>query len=737
MTCPSHSRKQAQPQRRPDPLRLLHLLQRETGPAAAGPARILVVDDDGRFRQSMVTMLEMAGYRCLAAAGGDEAVRLLAEQEPDLVLLDLLMPGMDGHQVLDRLRALDREVGIIIISVDTTWDSLRQTLRRGADNFIRKPYAPDEVLAAIESCLQKRELRRQNRRMLQQRQVSEQLHRFLVNHSPDCIFILDTEGIIRFANRKMHSLLGYPREGLLDRPFATLVADPAGIDCAAAGGGGGGARKRVTLDVELKKRCRAGEAGHELIPAELTLMAVTCRDASGGGRVACGMYGVARDITERKKAEALISFQAHHDQLTGLPNRVLLNDRLDLAIRQAQRDGGRLAVLFVDLDRFKMVNDTLGHAQGDLLLQAVARRIANCVRRGDTLSRIGGDEFVLLVPRLKLKKDASRCAEGILEILRAPFMLGVHEVFVRASIGIAVYPDHGDTPEELLRHADMAMYAIKEKGRDDVAFYHPGLDRRYARRLSMESELRNGLANNEFVLEYQPQVNMGDGSLRGLEALIRWDHPARGRLLPTEFIPWAEENGLIVPLGNWVLQQVFVDIRRWKRQGVSPPLVAVNISSLQLHQPSFLGFLVDLLEEHDIDGTSMELEITENIIMNDASGAIRRLSRLTDIGVRVAIDDFGTGYSSLSYLQRLPVTTLKIDQSFIRRIGPGSSEDSIVSAIVAMARSLGLGLIAEGVEQELQARYLGRIGCHLAQGYLFASPLGHDETGRYLSRKSA
>ncbi len=733
MTSPSSSRKHLRRQRSHDPLHPLHLLQAEAEPAGSGPVRILVVDDDERFRQSLITLLEMVGYCCLAAAGGPEAVRLLDEQAPDLVLLDLLMPDMDGHQVLDRLRSRDREVGIIIISVDSRWESVRRTLRRGADNFIRKPYAPDEVLAAIESSLQKRELRRQNRKMLQQRQVSEQLHRFLVNHSPDCIFILDTAGRIRFANSKMHSLLGYREGELLDRSFVTLVADPGSINCEATNGRK--RRKRVTLEVELKKRGTGRGGEREFVPAELTLMPVTCRDAAGGGRVACGMYGVARDINERKKAEALISFQAHHDQLTGLPNRVLLNDRLDLAIRQAQLDRGRLAVLFVDLDRFKMVNDTLGHAQGDLLLQAVARRIANCIRRGDTLCRLGGDEFVLLVPRLRQKQDAARCAATILEILRAPFMLGVHEVFVRASIGIAVYPEHGGTPELLLKHADMAMYAVKEKGRDDAAFYSPGLDRRYTRRLSMESEIRNGLANNEFVLEYQPQVNMDDGSLRGLEALVRWEHPCRGRLLPTEFIPWAEENGLIVPLGNWVLQQVFVDVRRWRRQGMSPPLVAVNISSLQLNQPSFLGFLVDLLEEHEVDGTSMELEITENIIMNDAAGTIRRLNRLTDMGVRVAIDDFGTGYSSLSYLQRLPVTTLKIDQSFVRQIGPGSSEDSIVSAIVAMARSLGLGLIAEGVEQELQARYLGRIGCHLGQGYLFACPLSHEAAGRYLGRQ--
>ncbi len=690
-----------------------------------------MVDDDERFRQSLMTMLGMVGYHCLAAGSGAEAIHLLEDESPDLVLLDLLMPGMDGHQVMERIRSLGRDIGIIIISVDTTLDSVRRTLRRGADNFIRKPYAPDEVLAAVKSSLQKQELRRQNRRMLQQRQISEQLHRFLVNHSPDCIFILDTGRRFRFVNGKMLSLLGYREDELVGRPLASLVADPASVDCALADGTAR-IRKRVTLEVELKKRAAGGAGGPDRMPAELTLMAVTCRDGSGGRRIFCGIYGVARDITERKKAEALISFQAHHDLLTGLPNRVLLNDRLDLAIRQAQRDGGRLAVLFVDLDRFKMVNDTLGHAQGDLLLQAVARRISNCIRRGDTLSRIGGDEFVLLVPRLRLQRDAARFAASILEVLRAPFMLGAHEVFVRASIGIAVYPDHGETPELLLQHADMAMYTIKEKGRDDAAFYRPQMDRKYTRRLSMESEIRNGLANNEFVLEYQPQVNMDDGSPRGLEALIRWNHPARGRLLPSEFIPWAEENGLIIPLGNWVLEQVFVDIRRWKHHGIHPPLVAVNISSLQLNQPSFLGFLVDLLEEHDLDGTSVELEITENIIMNDAAGTIRRLNRLTDMGVRVAIDDFGTGYSSLSYLQRLPVTTLKIDQSFIRQIGPGASEDSIVSAIVAMARSLGLGLIAEGVEQEIQARYLGRIGCHLAQGYLFASPLSHAAAARFL-----
>ncbi len=716
-----------------DTIQFLGALEHLQELADSQPPRILIVDDDEPHRASLIALLRLVGYECLSAGGGSEALTLLEQHHVDLLLLDLLMPGMDGHRLMELVRTRNQDAAIIVISGDSTWAAATRAMRRGADNFIRKPYAADEVFSAIKKSLEKREQRKVWERKMVRQRVSEQLHRFIVNKSPDFIYILDSKGRFRFVNERVGNLLGYTREELLGCPFNSLLVDVT-ITGKVIFNTPPDVKKTITLEVQLNKKPGMKSADSDPITVELTVRSAYYRNFTNGRHVFLGTYGVARDISRRKQVESQICYQAHHDHLTGLPNRSLFNDRLALAIKQARRNKVGIAVFFIDLDHFKTINDTLGHALGDRALEAIASRIENCIRQGDTLSRIGGDEFVLLMPQLKVQGDAENLARNIVEILQEPFCLGHHEVLITASIGIAVYPDHGQDANTLINHADLAMYEIKGRGKNNVGFYSPALDKAHLSNLSFETEMRNALERNEFIVEYQPQVCLSDGSIRGLEALVRWQHPVRGRLAPCDFIGKAEENQIILPLGNWVIEQVLRDVRDWRKQGIDPPVVAINISALQLRQASFTTVLVDLLKRYNIPGHSIELEMTESVIMQDVNKRLRCLQKVTDAGIRIAIDDFGTGCSSLSNLQQLPVDTLKMDQSFVDGINPSAGENSMVAVIIAMAKGLGLGLIAEGVETQHQAQYLEQAGCCQGQGFLFSTPLNFSSTVRYLEQ---
>lgn len=718
---------------RSDTIQFLGALEELQATRDSRPPRILIVDDDKPHRTSLIKLLGLVGYECFSAGSGGEALKLLAKHHVDLLLLDLLMPGMDGHRLMELVRCRNRDAAIIVVSGDSTWASATKAMRRGADNFIRKPYAPDEVLGAIKKSLSKREQRKKLERKLVRQQVSEQLHRFIVNNSPDFIYILDAQGRFRFVNERIRQLLGYSGKELLGRHFNSLLVDAAMAEKVIFNRRHH-EKKTISLEVRFHKKTDKGGRDSEPITVELIVQSAYYRDVTNGRKVFLGTYGVARDISDRKRVESRICYQAHHDHLTGLPNRSLFDDRLALAIKQAQRNKSRLAVFFIDLDHFKAINDTLGHALGDRALEAIASRIENCIRQGDTLSRIGGDEFVLLMPYVKRQVDAENLGRTVIEILQEPFCLGHHEIRITASIGVAVYPDHGNDANILINHADLAMYAVKARGKNNVGFYSPRLDREHTSRLSFEVEMRKALERNEFIIEYQPQVRLGDRSIRGLEALVRWQHPTRGRLAPCEFIGKAEENQIIIPLGNWVVEQVLRDVREWRKAGIDPPVVAINVSALQLRQSNFTGVLVDLLKRYGIPGHCIELELTENVIMEDVNDEMRCLKKVRDAGVGIAIDDFGTGYTSLSNLQRLPVNTLKMDQSFVDGINGSRSENSMVSVIVAMAKELGMGLIAEGVEKPHQARYLEQAGCFQGQGFLFSSPLNLSSTVRCLEQ---
>ncbi len=467
----------------------------------------------------------------------------------------------------------------------------------------------------------------------------------------------------------------------------------------------------------------------EIYPQLLTISSVY--DGEG---LPSHYVGVMTDISQLKQSEARLEHLAHYDPLTDLPNRLLLQSRLEHALEHAERHQQQIAVLFLDLDRFKDVNDSLGHPVGDELLEALARRLGERLREDDTLGRLGGDEFLVLLENLERPEDAAGVAKTLLQLLEQPFSLpSGHEVYVGASIGISLYPDDGLNVTELIKNADVAMYQAKEQGRNTASFYTPSLTVAANERLDMEARLRRALAKGEFVLHYQPQLATQSGVLIGCEALVRWNSPEEGMISPLRFIPLAEATGLIVPLGEWVLRTACAQAKAWLDAGMPPLLMSVNLSGRQLQQRDIVQRVAAILEETGLPADRLKLELTESMIMGRGEQAVELLHALKALGLYLSIDDFGTGYSSLAYLKRFPIDELKIDQGFVRDIPHDLNDTEIAAAIIAMARNLNLKVMAEGVETREQLDFLKRQGCHAYQGYLFSRPVPADEFVRLLS----
>jgi diguanylate cyclase (GGDEF)-like protein/PAS domain S-box-containing protein len=436
-----------------------------------------------------------------------------------------------------------------------------------------------------------------------------------------------------------------------------------------------------------------------------------------------GYRGTARDITRQREVEDQIRHMAHHDALTGLPNRVLLYDRMDQLVHRALRGVGRFSLLFIDLDRFKNVNDTLGHKVGDRLLRVVAQRISGCVREGDTVARIGGDEFVVLLTDSDSPRTVAHVAQKVLDSLARPFDLDGYELYITPSIGICVYPDDGEDAQTLMSNADAAMYHAKDTGRNNFQFFTRQMSIAAHHRLALENELRHAVDRNELVLYYQPQIDLRTGDIVGFEALLRWNHPERGMVLPSAFIPIAEETGLINRIGEWVLSRACEQAHAWQEAGHPGLQVSVNCSAQQFRRDEYVGTIEATMHANKLPASCLELEITESVIMQHTEQVLVRLKQLHDLGVQLSLDDFGTGYSSLSYVKRFPIQKLKIDQTFVRDITADPDDAAIVTAIVAMAHSLGLVVMAEGVETRQQLAFLKALKCDQAQGYYFSPPV--------------
>ncbi len=454
-----------------------------------------------------------------------------------------------------------------------------------------------------------------------------------------------------------------------------------------------------------------------------------------------GMSMIACLLEDEREASELATVEmehlAYHDALTGLPNRPLFMDRLIMALAQASRSNQRVAVFFLDLDRFKDINDSLGHSTGDGLLKAVAERIRRCVREGDTVARFGGDEFTLMIPKIDEVEDAAKIAQKILETLKIPFAINERELFVTTSVGISIYPNDGTDPETLVRNADSAMYRAKDQGRDNYQLYAPAMNARALERLALENMLRKALSHRELVLFYQPVAHMKTKNIVGVEALIRWKHPEMGMVSPAHFISVAESSGLIIPIGDWVLRTACKQAKLWQKKIDSELTVAVNLSARQFQQPNLVEEISEVLEETGLGAKYLELEITESNAMQNAENTIYTLRELKALGVRIAMDDFGTGYSSLNYLKRFPIDTLKLDQSFVRDITTDPSDAAIATAVIAMAHSLNLKVIGEGVEKEEQFAWLLKQNCDYIQGYLFSPPLAVENLEAYMTARKA
>ena len=562
--------------------------------------------------------------------------------------------------------------------------------------------------------------------------VSKEYVGNIIKSMNDALVVVSPEGRILSVNGATCRLLGYEEGELIDRPFALILGEESLVTEGERG------LTAVSVAVTGDKVCVTKDG--QRIPVSLSTS--TMHDADGKPM---GLICVAQDITERKRAEEQITRMAYFDGLTNLPNRKLFQDRLNLAILHSGRHERLLALLFLDLDDFKRINDIFGHTVGDHLLKEVAERLKQSVRKSDSLSRcfaeddsdftvarFGGDEFAVILPEIVNTEDAAKVAGRILDSMAKPFYLDNHEVFVGASIGITICPFDGTDSDTMLRNADSAMYHAKSHMKNNYQFYKQSMNEVAFQKLSLENSLRRALERNEFLLYYQPQIDLMSGEIVGMEALIRWEHSEKGMIPPAEFIPLAEETGLILPIGRWVLQTACLQNKAWQAAGLRPVCVSVNLSSQQFKQQSIIRDITSALQDSGLDPKYLILEITESILMQNTDTVAALLHDLNEMGLRASMDDFGTGYSSLNYLRRLPLFSIKIDRSFVKDIDTNPDDATIAQAIIAMAHSLKLHVIAEGVETKEQMRFLQGIGCDEMQGYLLSPPLPAEDASRFL-----
>ncbi len=627
-----------------------------------------------------------------------------------LLLAALPARAASGQQELDHYRLLIWLVTALLGLVIALFMSILHRTRRSRQELHQEVGRRRQAVTALEE--------------------SERRFRETVDLLPQSVFETDRAGKVVFWNRCALDLSGYSAEDLdSGLPLASLFA-------AEEGG-------------RLEEVFRQVLAGHRLANSQFTvrkkdgatLPALVSADVMLSQGQPTGIRGSIVNISERVKAEETLrqnevrlNYLAYHDTLTDLPNRALFQDRLEHALARARRFGSQLALLVIDLDRFKNFNDSLGHDIGDQVLWKVACQLRNGLREVDTLARIGGDEFVVVQENVASQADVATVAKKVLSLLTQPISLRDRQLFLTASIGVSLFPHNGEDASSLLRKADRAMYQSKSKGGDCFSFFSADDDDLVEERLFLENDLRQAVDRHELLLHYQPQIDLVSGRLVGVEALVRWQHAERGMIAPGAFIPLAEETGLIVPIGEWVLRAACIQGRLWQQAGLPPVRVAVNISTWQVRQPDFVDMVEAILDESGFDPRLLELEITESAVMDNVQEAVRILSIFQQRGISLAIDDFGTGYSSLSSLQRLPLSKLKIDRSFIREVTSNPNDAALTSSVIALGRTMGLGVVAEGVETEEQLLFLREKDCAQVQGFLFSKPLPAREVAALFER---
>lgn len=657
-----------------------------------------------------------------------------------LAFVDIRMPpGWDGVETIKHIWSVDKNIQIVICSAysDYSWEETVEHLGQ-SDNLLilRKPF-DNVTIRQIACALSKKwqllletksytsNLESQVSQRTESLEKSLSLMRATLESSADGVLIVNNDKKITDYNAKFQDMWQLPESIIEGKDFKLF-------------------QEYLLSNIENPEEFISRVKKLEKIPNEVISGNIFFKNGKVFeyysqvytlNEIMIGRVWSFRDITKRVSLEQELQFQATHDSLTGLPNRVLLLDRIRQSMAKADRHHKTFGVFYMDLDRFKLINDSLSHEAGDEILRAVSERLEKVLRAEDTLARLGGDEFVIIVNDINSDVDLINIAKKVLDVLDSPFELYNHQFVITTSLGISIYPKDGRNIEELIRNADTAMYRAKELGANQFQFYTDDLNKRNLERLERESELRHAIANNEFFLVYQPQYDLNTGRLVSVEALIRWKHPVHGELLPIDFIPLAEESGLIVPIGEWVLKTACKQLKKWLDQGLPPIRVAVNVTGKQFRLYDLPKTITNILEETGLKPEFLELELTENIIINNAD-IINTIKQIKSMGIQIVLDDFGTGYSSLNYLRELPVDRLKIDQSYVQNFDSNRGDDVIIQAIIAMAKSLNLDVLAEGVETQKQLDFLKSMKCTEVQGYYFSKPISSEECEQLLMKSA-
>ncbi len=694
--------------------------------------QILIVDDDITILIAMRSVLEKHQFEVIEAKCASEALDAFERLDLDIIILDIELPDRNGLEVCEKIRAHQRgkQIPILMSTGMDDQESISKAYEVGATDFIVKPinwpifgHRVRYMLRASKAIADIREAE----------QLALRLGKVIESSSNE-IYIADAGTLVlQQVNTSARENLGYSSDELNQLNLIDLMVD-----------------YESNLFSPLMQRLRENRRPEAFISCELLRKDGSHYPAEVRLQLSKGdnsdlLIAIVQDVTERKMAEDRMRRLAYYDSLTGLPNRTLFTERLELMLKAAQRNQDKLAILFIDLDNFKRINDSLGHTIGDALLKETSKRLLTCIRQSDlasrhldiheeiSVSRLGGDEFVIVLNKIDHTDVAALVAKRLLDTLSRPTNLEGHDIVITPSIGISIAPLDSNNVESLLKHADTAMYHAKNNGKNNYQYYSSTMNASGVERLRLESELRSALENDELVVYYQPQIDVVSGKICGAEALVRWQHPKYGLLTPDYFISLAEEMGIILELGEHVLFDACRCAKEWREKGLAINKMSVNISSVQFNQPNFVERIKNILNSTGLNPKHLKLELTESIIMNKLESTIRFLQELKSMGLSISIDDFGTGYSSLSYLKRFPIDELKIDRSFIIDIETDPQNEGIVTAIIAMANSLNLSLVAEGVETEKQLEHVHQLGVDVIQGYFFSEPIGEIDFEKFLS----
>jgi len=667
----------------------------------------LINSNDGQFQLEWVRRYS-EGLERLASEGNQ------VKQRTDgvaAILVDLFLPDSQGIETFDRLFRVAPHIPILVLSSPQDEDVAKVAVKRGAQDYLLKGRFDSYTLPkALRSMVERAAIADALFDEKERAQVT-------LNSIGDAVMSSDIGGQVTYLNPVAERMTGWSLEEAVGHPLEEVFRIIDGTTREAV-------QNPMALAIQENKTVGVTPncvlVRRDGVEAAIEDSAAPIHDRR---RRVSGAVMVFHDVSTARALSVRMSYLAQHDDLTDLPNRILFNDRLTQAIALAQRHRQKLALLYLDVDRFKHINDSLGHTVGDHLLQSVAQRLVASVRNSDTVSRQGGDEFVILLSEVRHAQDAAVAAEKVRVALTAPHYIDQHDLHLTASIGIVIYPDDGMEGKTLLTNADFAMYHAKESGRNNYQFFRPDMNVSAIERQSLEEGLRHAVARKEFVLHYQPQMDLDTRAIIGVEALVRWHHPQRGLVGPAQFIPVAEECGFIVPFGRWVLREACRQGRAWQDAGLPPMRIAVNISAAELRAKDYVAGVRAILLETGLEPGYLELELTETFLMQDSTSTTDVLQALKDMGVHLALDDFGTGYSSLSYLRRFPIDTLKIDQSFVRDLTTDADDASIVSAVISMGKSLHKRVVAEGVETPEQLAFLQEQNCPEGQGYYLSQPL--------------